>query len=185
MIAEGLHNFLYHDNEELAASIKAFESWYMDGHMLDPPNEMEMESPKVLGDLFESVAGAVLVDSNFDVELTWRVIFPFLSSFLQLHCTPEAITKHPIRNFYETCEAHGIPSRSIQFMFAPLIHLILLQPSRMEAPKKKAPMQTCLVIVKEFLVCDVTANGQHAAKRLAASKALEILSKSDFKFSDT
>lgn len=35
--------------------------------------ETKMEAPKVLADLWESVAGAILVDSSFDAEVRLRL----------------------------------------------------------------------------------------------------------------
>ena len=39
---------------------------------------VDVEVPKVLGDVLEAVAGAVYVDSGNDLETVWRVFFPLL-----------------------------------------------------------------------------------------------------------
>lgn len=47
---------------------------------------LQVPAPKVLGDLFEALTGAVFVDCGGDLELTWRVLQPFLAPHLaQLH----------------------------------------------------------------------------------------------------
>lgn len=45
--------------------------------------EIDVEAPKVIGDVFESVAGAILVDSGMNIEVVWKVYFPLLENFLQ------------------------------------------------------------------------------------------------------
>lgn len=37
------------------------------------PEEMELDPPKVLGDLLESLMGAIFIDSGMDLEAVWRV----------------------------------------------------------------------------------------------------------------
>ena len=39
---------------------------------------IEVEVPKVLGDLFEAVAGALYVDCGQDINTVWRVYLPIL-----------------------------------------------------------------------------------------------------------
>ena len=49
----------------------------------DDPN-MKMASnvdePKVLGDIFESIAGAIFVDSGMSLDAVWKSYLPFLSA---------------------------------------------------------------------------------------------------------
>lgn len=37
--------------------------------------EVEMEIPKALGDIFESVAGAIYLDSGMSLDTVWRVYY--------------------------------------------------------------------------------------------------------------
>lgn len=37
-----------------------------------------MEVPKILGDIFESIAGAIFVDSGFSLDVTWSVFYRLL-----------------------------------------------------------------------------------------------------------
>lgn len=46
-------------------------------YSLQRANE-EVEVPKALGDVFESLAGAVFLDSNLCLNTLWRVFFPLL-----------------------------------------------------------------------------------------------------------
>ena len=40
-----------------------------------------MDTPKFLADLFESVAGAIYLDSGCSLETVWRVYYPFLAPY--------------------------------------------------------------------------------------------------------
>ena len=49
-------------------------------------NDMEcMEAPKPLGDVFESVAGAIFLDSGLDVNEVWRICYPMLEKYTSKH----------------------------------------------------------------------------------------------------
>ena len=40
----------------------------------------ELDPPKVLGDLLESLAGAIFLDSGMNLETVWRVFQPLFQS---------------------------------------------------------------------------------------------------------
>lgn len=39
-----------------------------------------VDVPKVLGDIFESVAGAIFIDSGMSLDTVWKSYFPFLQN---------------------------------------------------------------------------------------------------------
>ena len=41
----------------------------------DDEEEVEMEIPKALGDIFESVAGAIYLDSGMSLDAVWKVYY--------------------------------------------------------------------------------------------------------------
>ncbi|XP_071041573.1 endoribonuclease Dicer isoform X2 [Parasteatoda tepidariorum] len=59
----------------------------------------EVEVPKALGDVFESVAGAIYLDSGMSLDAVWNVYFPMIKPSLD-HLT-EYVPKSPIRELYE------------------------------------------------------------------------------------
>ncbi|RAL54473.1 hypothetical protein DM860_001601 [Cuscuta australis] len=61
--------------------------------------ESEISFPKVLGDVIESLAGAILVDSGFNKDKVYESIIPLLEPMV----TPETLTLHPVRELYELC----------------------------------------------------------------------------------
>lgn len=48
-------------------------------------DDYEIESPKFLADLFESVAGAIYLDSNLDLETVWKVYYKMLRPYIGLN----------------------------------------------------------------------------------------------------
>ena len=44
--------------------------------------EEGIEAPKVLGDIFESVAGAIFLDSGMDLSKTWDVYYRMMKPYI-------------------------------------------------------------------------------------------------------
>jgi len=79
------------------------------------PLQSTYEGPKVLGDLFEAVIGAVLVDSNYNVTTVWRVFRPLLSDFLDKHASPENLNQSTVRSVHEYCQKLGFAVNDLQY----------------------------------------------------------------------
>ncbi|UYV74239.1 DICER1 [Cordylochernes scorpioides] len=52
------------------------EEKQLEKYLYQEYDEMTLETPKVLGDLFESVAGAIFLDSGMSLDTVWRVYYP-------------------------------------------------------------------------------------------------------------
>ncbi|PRQ41503.1 putative ribonuclease III post-transcriptional gene silencing PAZ-Argonaute family [Rosa chinensis] len=61
--------------------------------------ESETSFPKVLGDIVESLGGAIYVDSGYDKNIVFQSIRPLLEPLV----TPETMTLHPARELNEYC----------------------------------------------------------------------------------
>lgn len=48
----------------------------------DNGEEVEMEIPKALGDIFESVAGAIYLDSGMSLDSVWRVYYRMMKPYI-------------------------------------------------------------------------------------------------------
>ncbi|OVA04235.1 Ribonuclease III domain [Macleaya cordata] len=59
--------------------------------------------PKALGDLVESIAGAILIDTKLNLDIVWRVFKPLLSPIV----TPEKLELPPYRELIELCSHLG------------------------------------------------------------------------------
>lgn len=62
--------------------------------------ESETSFPKVLGDVIESLAGAIYVDSGYDKEKVFESIRPLLEPLV----SPETVKMHPRRELNEFCQ---------------------------------------------------------------------------------
>ncbi|KAL0744505.1 hypothetical protein Bca4012_086018 [Brassica carinata] len=62
--------------------------------------ESEIAFPKVLGDVIESLAGAIHVDSGYNKEIVFASIKPLLGCMI----TPETVKLHPVRELTEYCQ---------------------------------------------------------------------------------
>ncbi|THU60946.1 hypothetical protein C4D60_Mb07t18110 [Musa balbisiana] len=63
--------------------------------------------PKMLADIVESIAAAIYVDCNFDLELLWKVFRGILEPII----TSENMDEQPVTTLYELCHKQG---RSIE-----------------------------------------------------------------------
>nr|GEV47561.1 endoribonuclease Dicer homolog 1 [Tanacetum cinerariifolium] len=60
----------------------------------------DCKAPKVLGDIIESIAGAIFLDSERDTSVVWTVFQPLLHPMV----TPETLPMHPVRELQERCQ---------------------------------------------------------------------------------
>lgn len=68
--------------------------------MQPQPNELEeLEVPKYLGDVFESVAGAIYLDSNRSLDTVWRVYYGLMKPYIEKFTAK--VPKSPIRELLE------------------------------------------------------------------------------------
>lgn len=58
-----------------------------------------MEVPKALGDVFESVAGAIFLDSNMSLDVVWQVYSNMMKP--EIEQFSNAVPKSPIRELLE------------------------------------------------------------------------------------
>ncbi|KAJ0848787.1 putative ribonuclease III [Helianthus annuus] len=61
------------------------------------------KSPKALGDLVESIAGAILLDTKLNLDEVWRIFELLLTPIV----TPEKLELPPLRELIEYCDSKG------------------------------------------------------------------------------
>ncbi|KAK7331288.1 hypothetical protein VNO77_25509 [Canavalia gladiata] len=102
-IKVGLHKHVLHASQELhkhiAITLHNFEKLSSSTFGW----ESEASLPKVLGDIIESLAGAILVDSGYNKEVVWQSIQPLLEPLP----TPETLKPHPTKELYELRDKRG------------------------------------------------------------------------------
>ncbi|KAL6578542.1 Dicer dimerization domain [Orobanche minor] len=96
-----LHPHLQHGSFHIEDQISLFVKFVsgMSTMILTP----DIKGPKVLGDLVESIAGAVLIDSKLNLDEVWRVFKPLLSPIV----TPDKLELPPTRELRELCDSLG------------------------------------------------------------------------------
>ncbi|KAI6679821.1 hypothetical protein NL676_033702, partial [Syzygium grande] len=62
-----------------------------------------MKGPKALGDMVESIAGAILIDTELNLDEVWRIFKPLLSPIV----TPDKLELPPWRELNELCDHLG------------------------------------------------------------------------------
>ncbi|XP_062091269.1 endoribonuclease Dicer homolog 1 [Humulus lupulus] len=60
----------------------------------------DCKAPKVLGDIVESIAGAIFLDAGRETSVVWKVFEPLLEPMV----TPETLPMHPVRELQERCQ---------------------------------------------------------------------------------
>lgn len=112
VVRNGIHKFLRSQNLLLSEAIKKFVEYQTSqGHqivldqiiLLDAEeNTQSAESvdiPKVIGDIFESIVGAVFLDSGLDLAVTWQVIYGLLQN--ELHEFMADVPMQIVRQLFE------------------------------------------------------------------------------------
>ncbi|KAK6022939.1 RNase3 domain protein [Ostertagia ostertagi] len=86
---------------------------------IDEGQEEDIEVPKAMSDIFESVAGAVYLDANRDLDIVWRVFFNLMRQTIEECCAYPP--RSPIRELMELEPgktrfrlAHRFPLRNYQ-----------------------------------------------------------------------
>nr|AJA90780.1 Dicer-like 3 [Pinus canariensis] len=114
-VQHNLHQYLRHGSGILLGQITRFVKAVQEQESKNQSTSLGpgVQAPKVLGDLVESIAGAILIDSKFDIKQVWEIMRPLLSPIV----TPETLDLHPLREVSELCHLKGYPivwKKSIQ-----------------------------------------------------------------------
>ncbi|KAM3353503.1 hypothetical protein ACQJBY_024588 [Aegilops geniculata] len=100
-----LYQFLQHSSGKLPENITEYVD-SLENPSMDKVNllsDAALRGPKVLGDVVESIAGAILIDRKLDLEVVWGIFKPLLSPIV----TPEKLELPPFRELLEWCNKSG------------------------------------------------------------------------------
>ncbi|XP_010474687.1 PREDICTED: endoribonuclease Dicer homolog 1-like [Camelina sativa] len=98
-----LHLYLRHGSSALEKQIRDFVKEVQTESSKPGFNSFglgDCKAPKVLGDIVESIAGAIFLDSGKDTTAAWKVFQPLLQPMV----TPETLPMHPVRELQERCQ---------------------------------------------------------------------------------
>lgn len=99
-ISPGLFNVIkkFVELKEKDAGYENYEqAYYLEEEECEEAEEVEV--PKALGDIFESVAGAIYLDSKMSLDTVWRVYFAMMKPEIEYFSTH--VPKSPIRELLE------------------------------------------------------------------------------------
>ncbi|XP_024538863.1 endoribonuclease Dicer homolog 1 isoform X1 [Selaginella moellendorffii] len=112
-VKHSFHLHLRHGSSALEAQIKDFVKDIQSE--LDKPgiNSFgigDFKAPKVLGDILESIAGAIFLDTGLAADEVWKVFERLLEPMV----TPDTLPVHPVRELQERCQqqAEGLEYRA-------------------------------------------------------------------------
>ncbi|TPX61642.1 hypothetical protein PhCBS80983_g00942 [Powellomyces hirtus] len=154
--ALNLHTHLRHGSASLQEGIDTYIKYLGTLDETAKPIQTALEGPKVLGDLFEAVAGAVFVDSGYDLSVMWMVFKPLMIQFLEIHANPDVVKKSPIRQFHEFFQKAGFAVNDVCYTY-----------------DNVDGMYHCELMVLDKRVGYAEANSKPLAKRWATFQGLE------------
>ncbi|KAH9627009.1 hypothetical protein KSS87_020660 [Heliosperma pusillum] len=129
----------------------------------------DCKAPKVLGDIFESIAGAIFLDTGLATSVVWGVFEPLLQPMV----TPETLPMHPVRELQERCQqqAEGLEYKATRNGNLATVEVYVdgVQIGLAQNPQKKMAQKlaarNALVILKEKETPAVKEKGDDNGKK--------------------
>lgn len=174
-VKHGLHTHLRHGSSALETQIRDFVKDIKSE--LDKPGVNsfglgDFKAPKVLGDIVESIAGAIFLDNGLCADEVWRVFEPLLQPMV----TQDTLPMHPVRELQERCQqqAEGLEYKSSRAGNVATVEVYIdgIQVGLAQNPQKKMAQKlaarNALVTLKE------KEASQKEAAKAAAEAAGEV-----------
>lgn len=128
----------------------------------------DCKAPKVLGDIVESIAGAIFLDGGCNTAGVWQVFQPLLNPMV----TPETLPMHPVRELQERCQqqAEGLEYKATRSGNLATVEVYVdgVQVGVAHNPQKKMAQKlaarNALVALKEKEMADAIKNAEDDGK---------------------
>lgn len=101
-VRRNLHHHLQYRSGYLQSQISDYEK-FVATSSTDTNSLQTKKAPKALGDLVESITGAILLDTKLNLVQVWRIVEPLLSPIV----TPHKLELPPLRELMEFCDSMG------------------------------------------------------------------------------
>ncbi|RGB34312.1 hypothetical protein C1646_653906 [Rhizophagus diaphanus] len=161
----GLQKHIIHFSPKLMSGITAFVKTLDD--MRDNGETVgeywsDLDVPKVMSDVVESMLGAVFVDSEFDPDVPQRVFDKWIAPVLNEHVTPDTLKVHPVKRLTEYFQKGGCT-------------MLLLRNHTTEGPEaQESPdSQGCTIFIHDDAVSHAKSNNVRSARKMAAQIILD------------
>ncbi|GAA0167552.1 hypothetical protein LIER_22458 [Lithospermum erythrorhizon] len=103
-INHNFHKYILHGKPIIEKRIQQFENalprYPLHSHGM-------LNAPKVLADVVESTIGAIFIDTNSSIEMTWQVVKPLLKPII----TPNMLQTNPVKKLFEMCQKNKLNVR--------------------------------------------------------------------------
>ncbi|TYI73772.1 hypothetical protein E1A91_D07G153100v1 [Gossypium mustelinum] len=167
-----LHVHLRHGSSALEKQIRDFVKEVQDELLKPGFNSFglgDCKAPKVLGDIVESIAGAIFLDSGRDTAVVWRVFQPLLHPMV----TPETLPMHPVRELQERCQqqAEGLEYKASRSGNLATVEVFIdgVQVGVAQNPQKKMAQKlaarNALAVLKEKETAEAKENCEENGKK--------------------
>ncbi|CAM8960945.1 unnamed protein product [Rhodiola kirilowii] len=155
-VKRNLHVHLRHGSSALERQIRDFVKEVEEELSKSTFNSFglgDCKAPKVLGDIVESIAGAIFLDSGRNTTIVWEIFQPLLHPLV----TPETLPMHPIRELQERCQqqAEGLEYKASRTGNVATVEVFVdgIQVSVAQNPQKKMAQKlaarNALVVLKD------------------------------------
>ncbi|KAE8662432.1 Endoribonuclease Dicer-like protein 1 [Hibiscus syriacus] len=167
-----LHVHLRHGSSALEKQIREFVKEVQEELLKPGFNSFglgDCKAPKVLGDIVESIAGGIFLDSGRDTAVVWRVFQPLLHPMV----TPETLPMHPVRELQERCQqqAEGLEYKASRSGNLATVEVFIdgVQVGVAQNPQKKMAQKlaarNALAVLKEKETADAKENPEENGKK--------------------
>ncbi|KAJ3417298.1 hypothetical protein HDV05_005754 [Chytridiales sp. JEL 0842] len=164
-----LHKHMICHVEQLNWHLQAYAKYLEDPATKNLPlSEASFDGPKVLGDTFEAIIGAVLLDSGCSLEKSWDIFSPLLITFFEEFVEAVEAPKSVIRQLRETLQGIG---------FLPITVDFRVDFTTDEEYSKQ--LFHCEIYLMDILLGAAVANTRQLSKRLASVKGLKWISQNN------
>jgi hypothetical protein len=125
-ISLDLDKYLIYDNENfyLRKKIRKYRNKLFDlfkkSEESNTQADLDILDPfyvKTLSDIFESLVGAILMDS-LDLDVVWKSIKHLIVPFYEKYANPKTYKEHPKCYFFELIQPQKPPLRNIKYRFS-------------------------------------------------------------------
>ncbi|ERN08097.1 endoribonuclease Dicer homolog 1 [Amborella trichopoda] len=167
-----LHVHLRHGSSALESQIRNFVRDVQDELSKPGFNSFglgDCKAPKVLGDIVESIAGAIFMDSGLNTAVVWKVFQPLLHPMV----TPETLPMHPVRELQERCQqqAEGLEYKASRAGNLATVQVFVdgIEIGTAQNPQKKMAQKlaarNALAVLKEKETESQANNGETGKKK--------------------
>ncbi|TFK75994.1 ribonuclease III [Pluteus cervinus] len=163
----GLHEHMLFESQHLANNIKTYadqlaskQKWEYELARRDgrDPGQywLEVEPPKALSDVVESVIGAVYISDNFSPVGAEALYDKVLKPFYDKHVSLKTLSHHPTKSLFELFQAQGCQGFEIQ-------------------KEKQGSLTCCSVLVHDIILAAAEDVNPNVATRRSSIFALDAL----------